>query len=317
MKNLLLALMLLTQHVMPYAQCKDIYGSRVPCPTDQDSLVIYNNALKIMEYYENNKNYELTSSIEVTSDSERREVFEDLRNARRFFFVIRRELKQMDTKYDKFVTNDTKNSKYKDITFSQYYSEVDDYRFYQREIENQIVNTNAPMGIYDSRISPVIVNTYRNNDTSDVYYGDMVNIPLYVPVTVKPFALLTEPELELRNKILHITPKFPAIPKREMVKRDSSNVIIAKTITNGVVKDTIIPKIYKQFSSNRTAIYAFNEWGAGAFIGYMVGRKFEKVKKEQYGQFAVPLFARKLLDNDEELTKFLKIKFGEFYEGLY
>jgi hypothetical protein len=49
----------------------------------------------------------------------------------------------------------------------------------------------------------------------------------------------------------------------------------------------------------------------------MIGHKFKKLDKKQYGDYAVPLFARELLANEKELDKYLKIKFGAYYEGFY
>ena len=40
------------------------------------------------------------------------------------------------------------------------------------------------------------------------------------------------------------------------------------------------------------------------------------IKREEYGEYGVPLFGRELLENDKELDKMLKIKFGAYYEGL-
>ena len=148
MKNTILSILLVSSLQLS-AQCKDIYGTTADCPTAEDSLVLYNNALKVVQFYDSNKLYRLQTSDKLTSDGQKREVFEDLSQARRMFNVLRRELRQM--KPDKFSAG-MPSPKYKDITYSQYYQGIDDYRFYQRELENQIINSMAPMSMYDVRI---------------------------------------------------------------------------------------------------------------------------------------------------------------------
>jgi hypothetical protein len=310
----ILCILLLLQTLSLTAQCKDVYGSSTECPTSEDSLVIYNNAIRVTQFYTNNPAYKLTNSREVTTESEKKEVFEDLREARRLFNILRRELKNM--KDDKFSAGQP-SPKYKDINYSQYYSEVDETRFYQRELENQIINAEAPMSMYDLRISPIYVNSYTCIDSSSVYFNDLVNIPLYVPVVVKPFALLTEDELLVREKVLHIVPKIKP-PKREVEKRTETNTIVVRKIVQEKVQDTIVhaPDFFIPKKAE-LPIYAFNNYGSGGVIGFMVGHKFKKLDRMQYGDYAVPLFARELLENEKELDKYLKLKFGDYYEGFY
>lgn len=293
------------------AQCTDIYGSKVECPTEEDSLVLYNNALKVVQFYDSNHSYQLTNSIELETNSQKMDVFEQLKTARRIFNIIRREVANLSESEKKFTVGKPKPG-YKDITYSQYYEMVDDYRFYQRELENQIINVNAQIPIYDYRIAPILVNTYQNTDTSSVYFGDLVQIPLYVPVVVKPFALLTGPELMLRNKVLKL-PAPKVYPTRSMVKRDT----IPSPVQNYIQKDVIVqksPLLYP--SAYKLPVYYYNEYGSACVIGFMIGHKFKKLTYEEYTQYAVAPFARTLLADDILLDKLLRIKFGEYYQGL-
>ena len=283
-----------------YSQCKDVYGSKIDCPTAQDSLVVYNNALKVVDFYDNNPSYKITSTEELTNNEQIKDVFETLIQARRMFTIIRREIANM--KPDKFSVGKV-SSRYKDISYSEYYQNIDEYRFYQRELENQIINATAPMPIYDTRINPILVNTYKCQDTSSVYFGDLVNIPLYVPVTVKPYGMLTETELMLRNKILHLP-----LPVKHMVKRDSTNYL--------VVNDTIIPIIRYQPLHKGVAIYFYNAYGSASIIGFIDNHKFIKLRHEQYPDYAVQKFARDLLEDDKLLDSYLRLKFGAYYEGI-
>ncbi len=249
--------------------------------------MIYNNALRVLEFYNENPHYKLQSSKELIEIGERKDVFEMLTNSRRMYHVLRRTMNKM-----------SENPNYKDLSFKEYYSEIDEHRFYQRELENQIVNSNAPFPMYDDRILPVIMNIYVNEDSNDLYFGDLVQIPLYVPVVVKPFVLLTDDELILRNKILHIVPNIQKFDsgKRYFVKRD-----------------TIIQK--PEYREPRS-IYIYNEFGTGCLIGFMYGREFRKIKPSDFVKYAVPKYAQEILIDDERLKKMLRNKFGEYFLGL-
>ena len=290
------------------SQCSDIYGSSVDCPTENDSLTLYNNAIRVVQFYDSNKLYKLQNSRKLNNASEAREVFDDLTQARRMFNIIRKFVST--TKPDKFSVGQV-SPKYKDINYSQYYTEIDDYRFYQRELENQIVNPDAPMSMYDLRIAPFMVNTYICEDKESAFFNDLVNIPLYVPVVVKPYYLLTETELIVRNKILDIP--MPIKLKRAAEKRDSIEPkrLIVK---NKQVQDPS-PAFYV-YEAQKLPIYLYNNYGSACVIGFMVGRKFQKLKKEQYADYAVSTFARTILEDDVALDKVLRIKFGAYYEGL-
>jgi hypothetical protein len=305
MKTIITAL-LLCYSVSISAQCTDIYASKVDCPTEEDSLVLYNNAIKVVQFYDSNRSYQLTNSIELETTRQKRDIFEQLKEARRMFNIIRREVANLSEAEKKFSAGKPKPG-YKDISYSDYYQEVDEYRFYQRELENQIINSNAQIPIYDYRIAPILVNTYQNSDSASVYFGDLVQIPLYVPVVVKPFALLTGPELMLRNKVLKI-PAPKVYPTRSMVKRDTNNYTQKDIKTQ---KSTLLyPEAYK------LPVYYYNQYGSACVIGFMIGHKFKKLTYEEYTQYAVTPFARTLLADDLLLDKQLRIKFGAYYEGL-
>lgn len=307
MKTLLLSILLLCSLCLS-AQCKDIYGSPVDCPSEEDSLTLYNNAIRVIQFYDSNKLYHLTNSVKLENTSDKMGIFEDLKEARKLFNIIRRELRNMPD--DKFTTG--KPSKdYKDINYSQYYASIDEYRFYQRELENQIVNSDAPMSMYDNRIAPVIVNTYKCDDETSTYYNDLVNIPLYVPVIVKPFALLTEAEVIIRNKILGLP--LPIKFKRKAEYRDS---VPTKAIftRNDTIK--VNNNIFYFQSGPQLPVYLYNSYGSACVIGFMIEHKFKKLTHAQYADYAVTSFARSVLEDDIALDKILRIKFGGYYDGL-
>lgn len=311
MKKIALAL-LFSWYSFVNAQCYDVFGKNADCPTAEDSLVLYNNAIRVYEFYEKNSTYKRTGTQEIRNESEKRSVYADLQTAKRLFFVIRREVSKLTAEEKRFAAGKT-SSKYKDIKYAEYYAEIDDYRFYQRDLENQIVNINAPMSLYDTRISPIVFNRYICIDTTDAHNGDLVHIPLYIPVVVKPYLLLTDSESIVRNKILRIIPKSVVAekdpPKKFAVKRDS---IIKgyQTIPENKPYELNDPLPYKY---NGNPVHVYTHLGTGAIIGFFYRRYFFPIKPSDYRRFAVPKWAQEILINTEELKKMLKQKYGEYF----
>ena len=312
----LLPLAFVVLPILVKSQCKDVYNTSVDCPTQADSLVLYNNAVKVYEFYENNKSYTKSNSTELITNDQKKTVFELLHDARKMFFLIRKTI--ASSKPDPRFPDIKPKEGYKDITYKDYYNVIDEYRFYQKELENQIVNSDAPAPLYDSRIGPILINEYKNLDSSSIYFGDLVNIPLYIPVVVKPFALLTEKELELRNEILHIIPKI--VPKPEI---EINVVKIEKRFE--VKRDNILPEIVKNDTVQNipgnyldgTPVYIYNEYNSGAIVGYLYRRRLRKIRPEEYSRYAIPKWAKSIIENEKELEKLMRIRFGEYYIDSY
>lgn len=156
-------------------------------PTRGDSLAVYNQALKVLNYYKNNKY--TVSDFHIRSDNSdyRRDLI----------------MKRLDDDYDGFksmpkkVDTNKGTISSKDIT---YRVPVDDNRFFQRESANFILDLRSPMPLYDRRISPTSYYEYLNEKRGDALKGDRVNIQMYDPIAVKPWDLLTPAERELRIK---------------------------------------------------------------------------------------------------------------------
>jgi hypothetical protein len=283
------------------AQCFDVYNNKTECPTMADSLTLYNNALKVINFYETNPNYERTSSEKIEGAYDKLKVFQDLVDARRMFRVIRQAIP-------------FNNKNFKDFTFKEYYQEVDDYRFYQRELENQLLHRDALASLYDFRISPVLVNKYANINKNDIYYGDLVNIPLYAPVVVKPFMLLTDSELVVRNAFLNIpnTPRPIVIISTVPIPPPSAPIekhvkIIPSTIAE------IKPKTkYNTYSP----VYYFEDpaLGGPALVGFMNYKTFVRIRPEDYTYFAVPKWAQNFLKDMNRVEKYVKLIFGDYCE---
>jgi hypothetical protein len=228
----------------------------------------------------------------------------------------------------------------KNIPIDEYYERIDEYRFYQRELECGILNTTSPFPVYDIRIAPLYMNVYRNHSAKDDYNGDEVEVALYIPVTVKPYELLTDAELEFRKKVLgnrYIVQKSNVVklldtavsiekddtlrviddskPKKRPFDTDSNRV---KQVRFFRKEDVIIPivKIKNKAKLKYPISSVFYSNGVtSSLIGLIDGDgKFIKLSKENWAN--IPRFARQLLMNDEQLKKHLKIKFGDFFKEI-
>lgn len=303
----------------------DVYNRYSNCPTENDSLVVYNNALKVYEFYEKNPDYIKLKSIRLKTRQEVLNCFYQLENAVDSFIVLRQLRDRVingENLPNVLLPRDGKN-----IPMSEYYIYIDDYRFYQRELENGILNVNSPFPIYDIRIAPLIINSYENRFSYDEYNGDFVNVALYIPVTVKPYKLLTDSEKIIRTEILKgvlpkkiLQPKLKPKPKSKskptkLPPRDDSPLESANI-------DYVPPTIRKEYKYTTpplgsVSIYYLTPYGGGHLMGYMVGRKFRKYLPTDEFYWAMPKWLKDFLNNDIELEKYLINKLGKYYNGLY
>ena len=268
-----------------YSQSQHDFVKQIKEPDIKDSLLIYNNAIKINKFFENNKLYTKTASREIDNKNE---IFNALENARIVFFKIRNDGSVNNLNDPDYIKV---NPLYTDITYQQYYKKVDEYKFFQRELENQIINANSPMSLYDNRICPFVINEYKCEDKSSIYYGDIVNIPMYIPVVVKPFRMLTVEENKLRAEIINR-------------KNQSTVAVIPKNET------TVDKNEYKSIKGN--AVFYFNNSGSGSIIGFMNCGIFRKLRKEEYKEFVVMKYAQDFLENEELFKNWLKLQFGGY-----
>lgn len=321
MKVLLKFIFLILLSINSVSQCTDVYGRNVTCPTENDSLIVYNNALKVYEFYEKNPDYVKLKSERLRTKQDVLDCFYHLQDAVDSFQVrwqLRERVLNGEDIPSVLLPRDGKN-----IPMSDYYQYIDDYVFYQREFENGILNTNSPFPIYDIRIAPLVINTYENRYSNDDFNGDFVNVALYIPVTVKPFRLLTDSEKVERQRILSgqiIKRKVVVVnpPKPPKV----SKKIVDTTLLKSATIDYTPPVINKEYKfttppPHAIPMYYYASPGNGTIMGYLVGRKFRKYLPTDEYYWALPKWLKELLNNDKELDKYLKIQLGGWYEGLY
>lgn len=147
-------------------------------PTAADSLALYNNASQVKNYYLNNPDYhQVGTPIKYPSS--------------KMFNENDAGVQLM--KNNNYSTIQPGHNTSTKITPDQYRKNVDNNRYYQRELQNTMLDLNSPMSLFDKRISPQFQTDYSNVNT-----GDVVTLNQYDPIAVKPWNMLTDPERKER-----------------------------------------------------------------------------------------------------------------------
>lgn len=147
-------------------------------PTAQDSLALYNNAMQVLDYY-NRKGYakeERTFGRTVGGPS----VIEEIDSYAKKYDPSK--LRTVPTKGGSTGKGKTEIA----LPKSQYRRDLNANQFFQREGADEILDTRAPMQLYDKRIQPNRKYIYENYNSDDPLFGDMVSIFTYDPETIKP-----------------------------------------------------------------------------------------------------------------------------------
>lgn len=318
MKNVLILIVFAFLSLLCKSQdkdCIDVFGKECDCPTSEDSMLVYENSLKVFNFYERNDYYKKTKIKKIVTEKDVSDCFQKLDSAYRAFMDMwmLRERYLKGEKVDVLMPRGGKN-----IPMLDYFEQIDEYRFYQREFECGILNTSSPFPIYDIRIAPLYINTYRNHYSDDVFNGDEVQIAMYMPVTVKPFMFLTEKELEIRNKVLMGTSRKKKVKNvvpelTKIIKKDTSSLVVkAKPLTIKLSENgwTNKDSSYKVIPESEGVPVYYSNGITGSLIGFLNKRGvFTRIDKSQYKY--IHKFAVDLLQDVEKLKKELKVKFGQ------
>lgn len=144
-------------------------------PSQGDSIALYNNTQKLLDYY---KNYKILRDSEPIPMDEI-------------------ELRFYRDRLAKGETTTTPTGE-RVLPEKEFYKKVDDNRYFMRESAKAVVDTRAPFPLYDKRIQPQISRLMYNSDTNDIMSGDAVALNMYDPIQVKPYKFLTEDEKKIR-----------------------------------------------------------------------------------------------------------------------
>jgi hypothetical protein len=180
-------------------------------PTRADSLDLYNNALLVKDYYTGRgtykwdliENLDHAGGIHLRNFKRQREFLEKkygdpdkILDA----FPKNRALKELEEKYGSY--EDTSIGEIIDASFRgrDMYEPIDQYRFKRRESFAVVIDDNAPMQLFDTRISPTQYLRGENIKEGDIMRGDKVEFYGYDPIAVAPADELTHDQLIERVK---------------------------------------------------------------------------------------------------------------------
>jgi len=192
-------------------------------PTKQDSTDLYNNALALDNNYKS-KNY--TQGMSRNTNAEN--VFESLDMAKQ---------KVDDRANAGRTTTVVKDGKKNERVLSpeEYRTDVDKNKFYQRESESNIIDSDAPMGLYDKRIKPQRASHYKNNMHKELN-GDEVTSYSYDPIAVQPWQSMNPVQKAERVKKYGIPEGVNYNPL------DNSSMNKVATKSTSIIADTTKPK---------------------------------------------------------------------------
>lgn len=111
------------------------------------------------------------------------------------------------------------------IPKDSYYKNIDKNKFYKRESAMGILDTRAPMMLFDRRIEPTSHISYENTNKKNILYGDMVHIFHYDPISITPWDMLKPKQQQERLKKYGTkgTPYDPAL-KPKLKEKPKVNV---------------------------------------------------------------------------------------------
>ena len=155
-------------------------------PTRADSLAIYNQNNKVLNYYRNNPEYKKIYETEGN-------IINDIGNKNR---IAREKVAEKLKEHELTVLPKAAAV----MPMKDYYNKLDDNRYFQRETSVNTLNTDAPFQLFDERINPTKFYTFHNvaNSNKSNVRGDIVELFGYDPILVKPVDLLTPAERQER-----------------------------------------------------------------------------------------------------------------------
>lgn len=165
-------------------------GIKTKQPTQQDSLDVYNNAKLVNDFYKKSGEYKFTSDLDSNMKANSKYNEEN--------DITNRNINR-DIKYNlSFGTSQGLRT----IKPEEYRKNIDENKYFQRELSYAVLNTDAPMQLFDRRINPQKQRNYTRIDktTQDNLKGDYVELNQYDPIAVKPWDLLTKDERTKRIK---------------------------------------------------------------------------------------------------------------------
>jgi hypothetical protein len=194
-------------------------------PTSEDSLNLYNNAREVLAWYKDNPQY--------AEDPTRKQPISTLpaRLAQSLAGMEHKEKRGFRTA----LINDNKRTGAV-LPVSEFNKPITSDQYYQREIENNILNMNAPMPLIDRRINPDLVKFYREKIKQS---PDLVTIATYDPEKIRPRGIIKKP-VEITDTISTRTTPDPVIekiepkPKKVYTEEEKRKLLKSSAVTGRV-----------------------------------------------------------------------------------
>jgi hypothetical protein len=276
-------------------------------PTLQDSLALYNNSKQVQDYYDKKKQYKKdTKDFFHTNEESTLEFVHGENNKDLESFRRRGNARVPLTK--------GKGAKSMDLPESIYYRKLDDNKYLQREAANAILDTRAPMQLFDKRIAPTKGSGYMNVDESDPLFGDALSINTYDPVLVKPVSMLTPEEMKLRLKrygknsgiketVTKPTQKSVSKPTTKSTPKPEPKPELAPVVTKQPIPQQPTPQPKPLYEYEGESVMAQTPGGGG---GAMVGvRKkdgtVEYIRPEDYQRMGVPKYGQDYIKSKQKM----------------
>ena len=195
--------------------------------TSADSLALYNNTKDLLNYYSTKNKYKNMGSRSIPDTnvnqanlSAVKGMVERLKTPKGHPYTARRWNSGLTTAGNLLsgltgigsIETDRLDPDY-NFKLSDYYQNVDANKYKQRELANNIIDTDAPMALYDRRIKPTVSYNFlnKNNEHTAIsgtnpLYGDFTEFYGYDPAKIKPWALRTAVEKNAtRKEISYLT----------------------------------------------------------------------------------------------------------------
>lgn len=168
-------------------------GGKTNIATQQDSLDLYNNAKLVDDFYNKSGKYRRDIGKEKEETYRNPNNYNLENDSANFTLNQNQNLHNISTRT---------NTGERLIKPDEYRKDLDNNRYYQRELAAGILNTDAPMQLFDKRITPQYPRnySYAGKDINDPLKGDKVQVYQYDPIAIKPWNMESPEEQKERVK---------------------------------------------------------------------------------------------------------------------
>lgn len=263
-------------------------------PTKADSIALYNNSKQVQDYYKNKK------YSNVGTFFNKQEV-----NPKYFSNKLDKEFNSFqDSNHRPGTVVPVNNSTHNEtitIPENMFRKIIDKNKLYQRENANFILDTRAPMQLYDRRIAPTQSSSFSNEDKNDSMYADYVGIDTYDPILIKPVSMLTPAEKELRIKRYGKNSGLPQQVSKPIQINQKIEDKPSSTPLSLMKKPEVVVQKQNNYDEGESIMLPIPSklgGGGGAFIGTKKkDGTIEYVKPEDFKRMGVPPYGQEFILN--------------------